>query len=109
MRTGLHTGTPVLGAEGYVGIDVHRGARVGALAHGGQIVVSPATAGLLDAEPLLDLGTHRLKDFEGATRLYQLGDEEFPPPLSPGSVDLPTPPTLFLGRERELFEAVSLV
>ena len=44
---GLHTGTPLLGPEGYVGIDLHRGARVGALAHGGQIVVSPASAGLL--------------------------------------------------------------
>jgi predicted ATPase/class 3 adenylate cyclase len=109
VRMGLHTGTPLVGAEGYVGIDVHRGARVGALAHGGQIVVSPATAGLLDGESLVDLGTHLLKDFDGATRLYQLGDGEFPPLRTPGSVDLPTPATRFLGRERELFEAVSLV
>jgi predicted ATPase/class 3 adenylate cyclase len=109
VRMGLHTGTPVLGAEGYVGIDVHRGARVGALAHGGQILVSPATAGLLDGEPLRDLGPHRLKDFEGATRVYQLGEGEFPPLRTPGSVDLPTPATRFLGRERELFDAVSLV
>ena len=109
VRMGLHTGTPLLGPEGYVGIDVHRGARVGALAHGGQILLSPAAAGLLDGEPLLDLGSHRLKDFEGATHLYQLGEGEFPPLRTPGSVDLPTPATRFLGREHELFDAVSLV
>jgi predicted ATPase/class 3 adenylate cyclase len=109
VRMGLHTGTPLLGPEGYVGVDVHRGARIGALAHGGQIVVSPASAGLLDGKTLLDLGSHRLKDFDGATRLYQLGDGDFPPLRTPGSVDLPTPATRFLGRERELFDAVSLV
>jgi predicted ATPase len=106
---GLHTGAPTLAGEGYVGVDLHRGARVGALAHGGQIVVSPATAALLDREQLGDLGVHRLKDFEGATRLFQLGAGRFPPLRTPGSVDLPTPATRFLGREHELFEAVSLV
>jgi len=109
VRLGLHTGTPTLTGEGYVGSDVHRGARVAALAHGGQIVVSPGTAALLEGQPLRDLGLHRLKDFEGATRLWQLGDGAFPPLRTPGSVDLPTPATHFLGRERELFEAVSLV
>jgi predicted ATPase/class 3 adenylate cyclase len=109
VRMGLHTGTPLLGAEGYVGIDVHRGARVGALAHGGQIIVSATTAVLLDGELLLDLGTHRLKDFDGATRLYQLGEGAFAPLRAPGSIDLPSPATPFLGRERELFDAVSLV
>src|SRR6187455_2737210 len=63
VRMGLHTGTPSLTAEGYVGIDVHRGARVSALAHGGQIVLSPVTASLLDGAQLRDLGRHRLKDF----------------------------------------------
>jgi predicted ATPase len=109
VRMGLHTGTPTVTVEGYVGADVHRGARVAALAHGGQIVVSPTTASLLDGYPLRDLGPHRLKDFDGAIRLSQLGEREFPPVRSPGSVDLPTPVTRFLGRERELFEAVSLV
>jgi len=108
VRIGLHTGTAMLDGEGYVGVDVHRGARVGALAHGGQIVVSPSTAGLID-EALLDLGAHRLKDFEGATHVFQLGDGKFPPLRTPGSVDLPAPATRFLGRERELFDAVSLV
>jgi predicted ATPase/class 3 adenylate cyclase len=109
VRMGLHTGAPSVTGEGYVGIDVHRGARVASLAHGGQIVVSPATAALLDGQTLRDLGAHRLKDFEGATHLFQLGEGDFPPLRTPGSVDLPTPATRFLGRERELFEAVSLV
>lgn len=109
VRMGLHTGAPTVTVEGYVGIDVHRGARVAALAHGGQVVVSPTTAALLDGYLLRDLGPHRLKDFEGAIRLSQLGQREFPPLRSPGSVDLPTPATRFLGRERELFDAVSLV
>jgi predicted ATPase/class 3 adenylate cyclase len=109
VRMGLHTGTPNVAAEGYVGIDVHRGARVAALAHGGQIVVSPTTAALLEGEAVRDLGAHRLKDFEGSTRLYQLGSEDFAPLRAPGSVDLPTPATRFFGRERELFEAVSIV
>jgi predicted ATPase/class 3 adenylate cyclase len=107
LRMGLHTGAPTATEEGYVGEDVHRGARIAALAHGDQILVSPTTAALLDSEPLRDLGQHRLKDFEGTVRLYQLGDREFPPLRTPGSVELPTPATPFLGREQELFDAVS--
>jgi predicted ATPase len=106
---GLHTGVPTPTGEGYVGLDIHRGARIAALAHGDQILVSPSTAALLEPEPLHDLGQHRLKDFEGAVRLYQLGAREFPPLRTPGSVELPTPATPFLGRERELFAAVSMV
>jgi predicted ATPase/class 3 adenylate cyclase len=109
VRMGLHTGTPTVSGEGYVGVDVHRGARVAALAHGGQTVLTPATATLLDGVELRDLGLHRLKDFEGAVRLLQLGHDEFPPLRTPGSVELPTPATRFLGREHELFDAVSLV
>src|SRR3990170_1727533 len=61
VRMGLHTGTPHLTEEGYVGPDVHRAARIAAAGHGGQILVSSATATLLDAA-LRDLGEHRLKD-----------------------------------------------
>ena len=50
VRMGLHTGTPTVTPEGYIGVDVHRGARVCALAHGRQIVLSPVTAALLDGE-----------------------------------------------------------
>jgi hypothetical protein len=108
VRMGLHTGTPTVTAEGYVGIDVHRAARVGAIAHGGQVIVSASAAALLEDESLRDLGPHRLKDFDAPARLFQLGVAEFPPLRTPGAVDLPTPATRFLGRERELFEAASV-
>jgi predicted ATPase/class 3 adenylate cyclase len=107
VRMGLHTGAPIVGDEGYVGVDVHRGARVAALAHGGQILLTEATAGLLTDTQLTDLGRHRLKDFDGPTRLLQLGTETFPALRTPGAVSLPTPATSFLGRERELFDAAS--
>jgi class 3 adenylate cyclase len=77
VRMGLHTGEPTLGDEGYLGLDVVRGARIGAAAHGGQILVSETTRALLpkalpeDAQ-LLDLGEHTLKDMEGPERLFQL-------------------------------------
>ena len=101
VRMGLHTGTPTVTAEGYVGVDVHRVARVAALAHGGQALLTEATSALLDAQAtLLDLGRHRLKDFDGPARLLQLGDRDFPPLRTPGTVSLPTPATPFLGREQ---------
>jgi predicted ATPase/class 3 adenylate cyclase len=109
VRMGLHTGTPTLTAEGYVGVDVHRGARVASLAHGGQVLLTEATAALLDGKTLTDLGRHRLKDFDGPAQLLQLGTERHPPLRTPGTVLLPTPATPFLGRERELHHAVSLV
>ena len=71
VQMGLHTGVPTRTAEGYVGLDVHRGARIAALAHGEQILVSPSTAALLECEPLRDVGRHRLKDFDGLVHLYQ--------------------------------------
>ena len=108
VRMGLHTGAPKTTAEGYVGIDVHRGARVGALAHGGQIVISSATAALVADQPQRALGRHRLKDFDAPVQLFQVGTDEFPPLRTPGAVDLPTPATPFLGREEELFEAATL-
>ena len=108
VRMGLHTGTPTVAADGYVGIDVHRASRVAALAHGGQVIVSASAAALLEDEPLRDLGPHRLKDFDAPARLFQLGVADFPPLRTPGAVELPTPATHFLGRERELFEAASV-
>ena len=112
VRTGLHTGVATVAGQGYVGLDVHRAARIAALGHGDQVLVSPTTAPLLEAAaaaPLRDLGQHRLKDFDGLVRLYQLGEGEFPALRTPGSLDLPTPATPFVGREQELFDAVSLV
>ena len=60
--------TPTVTSEGYVGVDVHRGARVAALAHGGQIVLSPATAALLDGETLRDLGAPPAEGLRGLRR-----------------------------------------
>jgi class 3 adenylate cyclase len=87
VRMGLHTGAPTVAAQGYVGIDVHRGARVAALAHGGQVIVSASTAAFLEDQPLRDLGSHRLKDFDTPVRLFQLGVAEFPPLRTPGAVE----------------------
>ncbi len=108
VRMGLHTGAPTVTDEGYVGVDVHRGARVAALAHGGQVVLTEATAALVADVPLRDLGRHRLKDFDGPAHLFQLGSEELPPLRTPGAVDLPTPANRFLGREAELLAAAGL-
>ena len=65
VRVGLHTGEPLLTAEGYIGDDVHFGARVASASHGGQVVVSAATARLVEL-PLTSLGEHRLKDISEA-------------------------------------------
>jgi predicted ATPase len=108
VRVGVHTGAPLVSGDGYVGEEVHRAARVAALAHGGQTVLSEVTAALLDGADLIDLGDHRLKDFDGATRLFQLGRQGFPPLRSPYSVRLPAPATGFIGRERELLDAAGI-
>src|SRR5947199_2708851 len=79
VRMGLHTGTPLQTDEGYVGADVHRAARITAAGHGRQVLVSTATAALVDVAELRDLGEHRLKDLTAPERIYQVGDEDFPP------------------------------
>ena len=109
VRMGLHTGTPHLVEEGYVGHDVHRAARIAACGHGGQILVSIATAGLVDTRLLRDLGEHRLKDLSAHERIHQLGHHEFPPLKSLYQTNLPVPSTPFLGRERELGEVAGLL
>src|SRR5207247_9675384 len=73
VRMGIHTGTPFLTEEGYVGPDVHRAARIAAAGHGGQVLVSPATAALVGSADLRDLGDHRLKDLSAPQRIFQLG------------------------------------
>ena len=62
VRMGLHTGEPVVSDEGYVGIDVHRAARIAAAGHGGQVLLSQATRDLVAGDAVRDLGEHRLKD-----------------------------------------------
>jgi predicted ATPase len=100
VRVGLHTGTPLLTEEGYVGDDVHFAARVAAAAHGGQVVSSEATAQLVDVE-LLDLGFHRLKDIGVPVAIHQLGDASFPPLKTIANTNLPSPASSFVGREGE--------
>jgi class 3 adenylate cyclase len=87
VRMGLHSGEPARHEDGYIGLDVHRAARIAAAAHGGQVVLSEATR-LLAASAwpagasARDLGFHRLKDIEAAERIYQLAGpglrEDFP-------------------------------
>jgi predicted ATPase/DNA-binding SARP family transcriptional activator len=104
VRMGVHTGTPLRTDEGYVGVDVHRAARLAASGHGGQLLVSAATAPLVAPAGLRDLGEHRLQDSAASERVYQFGDHEFPPLRSLHQTNLPIPSTPFLGRERELAE-----
>jgi len=110
IRIGVHTGEPVVTEEGYVGVDVHRAARIMGAGHGGQILLSETTQRLLDSPVLLrDLGDHRLKDLTAPQRLYQLGDGDFPPLKTLHRTNLPIQPTPIVGRERELEEAGALV
>ncbi|MDR7518091.1 MAG: adenylate/guanylate cyclase domain-containing protein [Armatimonadota bacterium] len=88
-RMGLHTGDAVPVGHDYVGLDVHRAARICAAGHGGQILVSQATKEIIEhALPaglgLRDLGAHRLKDLSKPERLFQLVAPDLPdafPPL----------------------------
>jgi predicted ATPase/class 3 adenylate cyclase len=109
VRIGLHTGEPTVTEEGYVGIDVHRAARIAAAGHGGQILLSQATRDLVRADRLRDLGAHRLKDLAAPERLYQLGEDEFPPLKTVDQTNLPVQPTPFVGRGRELLEVLALL
>lgn len=120
IRIGIHSGQGMLDADGsYVGADVHRAARIANAAHGGQVLISTPTHGLVaDALPegvgVVDLGLHRLKDLT-AEHLSQLTIEglrnEFPPlrAASGKLVNLPAQLTSFIGREAELAEARQLL
>ena len=108
VRMGLHTGEPLSDDEGYVGFDVHRAARIAAAGHGGQVLLSQATADLAGAE-VRDLGLHRLKDLSAPERLFQLGTEVFPPLKTLHETNLPVPATPFLGREQEIEELAALM
>jgi predicted ATPase len=109
VRMGLHTGEPIVTEEGYVGIDIHRAARIAAAAHGGQVVVSQTTRDLASSDALRDLGEHRLKDLSAPERLFQLEGGEFPPLKTLYQTNLPVPATPFLGRERELAQVEELL
>jgi predicted ATPase/class 3 adenylate cyclase len=111
VRMGLHSGEPARHEDSYIGMDVHRAARIAAAAHGGQVVLSEATrllAGPLpDGVSVRDLGFHRLKDIAEPARIWQLAgpelEEQFPPLKSLGTqTGLPVPATPLVGREEDL-------
>ncbi|MGI8700604.1 MAG: tetratricopeptide repeat protein [Nocardioidaceae bacterium] len=118
VRMGLHAGEPQRHEDGYIGIDVHRAARIAATAHGGQIVISTSARTLLDRPPadvlVRDLGWHRLKDISEPEHLYDLADVSdgvvpvFPPLRSLGTrANLPRPPTPLIGRDSEVPDLVA--
>ena len=120
VRIGLHTGEATLVGNEYLGLDVHRAARVAGAGHGGQVLVSETTRVLVDhALPhglmLKDLGLHRLKDLARPERLFQLTVEGLPadfPPLQTLEAtpnNLPTQLTSFIGRDDQLREATKLL
>ncbi|HUP83578.1 MAG TPA: adenylate/guanylate cyclase domain-containing protein [Candidatus Limnocylindria bacterium] len=118
VRMGMHTGEAVLGGDNYVGLDVHRAARIASAGHGGQALISETTRVLVDrALPegvdLKDLGSHRLKDLPTPEHIYQLVIGGLQADFSPlRSLDarpnnLPMPVTTFVGRERQIEEIKS--
>ena len=109
MRIGLHTGEPLVTDEGYVGIDVHRAARIAAVGHGGQVLISRSTCDLVGADGLRYLGDHRLKDLTAPERIYQLGDGDFPPLRSLNATNLPVASNPLVGRVRELAELSAML
>jgi len=120
VRMGVHTGEGSLGGDDYVGIDVHRAARIADAAHGGQVIVSDATRALVrHALPagasLRDLGVHRLRGLADPERLHQLVVDglaaDFPPPrtLDARPNNLPPQLTSFVGREEEIAEVERLL
>jgi hypothetical protein len=99
VRVGLHTGPAEVADGRYVGLAVHRAARLCAVGHGGQILISQTTVALLEDDAddlsgidLRDLGEHRLKDFDRPVRIYQL--------LAPG-LESDSSPLRTAGREPE--------
>jgi predicted ATPase/class 3 adenylate cyclase len=120
VRIGLHTGEGVLGGDNYMGLDVHRAARISAAGHGGQVLLSDATRTLVDSHlpagvELRDLGRHRLKDLPEPEHLHQLviaGLREAFPPLRTAEVsptNIVAPATALIGRDRELRELDALL
>jgi class 3 adenylate cyclase len=118
VRMGIHTGEPSLSDEGYVGSDVHLGARISAVAWAGQVVVLSATAALVggDAgEISRSLGEHALKDIEDRVELHQVMspglEEDFPAlrSVSAHPTNLPARLPALIGREDEIAALVELL
>jgi class 3 adenylate cyclase len=108
VRMGIHTGSPHLTDEGYVGEAVNKGARIAAAGHGGQVLLSRETQELVTAE-VTDLGEHRLKDLADPAWIFQLGRARFAPLKTISNTNLPRPASSFVGRDSEISEVVSLL
>ncbi|MEJ7757726.1 MAG: adenylate/guanylate cyclase domain-containing protein [Nocardioidaceae bacterium] len=114
VRMGIHTGSPTVHDGGYVGMDVHRAARIAGAAHGGQVVLSEATAKLVsgclpERVGLRELGSYQVKDIASPERLFQLAIEGLPSDFAPlktlgAASSLPRPATPLVGRDGELAE-----
>jgi class 3 adenylate cyclase len=112
VRMGLHTGEPTVGEERYTGMGVHKAARIASAAHGGQILLSNTTRGLVEDEMpagvrLIDLGEHRLKDIDAPERIFQLNAQGLPHRFPHLRTDAPLPQarwrrTTRISRERAL-------
>jgi predicted ATPase/class 3 adenylate cyclase len=118
VRMGLHTGEATIAPTGIVGLDVHKAARIAAVAYGGQVLVSEATAMLVrdlltDGVSLRDLGSHRLKDLNRPEVLFQLEavglETTFPPLRSLSAHNLPVQLTTFVGRDAQLQQVGELI
>ena len=116
VRMGIHSGEASLEDGRYVGLSVHRAARICAAGHGDQVVVSQSALDLCDELPdggVRELGVHRLKDLPEPQLLYQLdipgSPSEFPPLRSLNNTNLPPPSHPLLGRQAELAQARSLI
>jgi len=119
VRMGLHSGEPARHEEAYVGLDVHRAARIAAAARGGQVLLSETTR--LLAAPRMpagtsvkDLGFHRLKDIDETEHIYQLAgaglQEHFPALKTLGTqASLPAPVTPLVGRDDDLEHLCAIV
>ena len=108
IRVGIHTGEPGLDPPKYVGIDVHRAARLMSAGQGGQVLLSASTQERVEAA-VTDLGDHRFKDLAAPERVFQLGDGEFSPIRSLYRSNLPVPATPFLGRAPELATVAAML
>lgn len=114
VRIGLHTGEGILGGDNYVGIDLHLAARIMAAGHGGQVLMSDATRGVVeqslpDGMTLRDLGKQRLKDLADPVQLFQVVadglEADFPPPRTlERTTNLPPQLTSFVGRRQQIEE-----
>jgi len=114
VRMGIHTGAPAAHAHDFAGMDVHRAARVMAVAHGTQVLLTDDTRQALESSwSVRDLGFHRLKDLSEPEHLFQLLapdlPSEFPPLRSLNRSNLPVPPNRLIGRELEVDRALGML